>query len=215
MSEEAVARIEELARQASNCTKCSLSLTRRYVVFGEGNPDTPLVLVGEGPGEHEDATGRPFVGRAGALLDQVLKENGMTRRHVYICNIVKCRPFVTEGGRTRNRVPTAEEVEACKPWLIGQLDAIRPLVIVCLGASAASVIIRKNFRMTQERGQWFESPYAPFAMATFHPAYVLRLHGEAFESARQALTQDIASARQKVIEAKKRPKLTLFDLLDS
>jgi DNA polymerase len=184
-------------------------------VFGEGNPDTPLVLVGEGPGEHEDATGRPFVGRAGALLDQVLKENGMTRRHVYICNVVKCRPFVTEGGRTRNRVPTAEEVEACKPWLVAQLDAIRPLVIVCLGASAANVIIRKNFRMTQERGLWFESPYAPFAMATFHPAYVLRLHGEAFESARQALTQDIASARQKVIEAKKRPKLTLFDLLDS
>lgn len=215
MSEEAVARIEELARQASTCTKCSLSLTRRCVVFGEGNPDTPLVLVGEGPGEHEDATGRPFVGRAGALLDQVLKENGMTRRHVYICNVVKCRPFVTEGGRTRNRVPTAEEVEACKPWLVAQLDAIRPLVIVCLGASAANVIIRKNFRMTQERGLWFESPYAPFAMATFHPAYVLRLHGEAFESARQALTQDIASARQKVIEAKKRPKLTLFDLLDS
>ncbi|MGQ9523625.1 MAG: uracil-DNA glycosylase [Armatimonadota bacterium] len=215
MSEEAVARIQQLAQQAAGCQRCGLSATRRTVVFGEGNADTPLVLIGEGPGEHEDATGRPFVGRAGALLDQVLRENGMTRKHVYICNVVKCRPAVIEGGRSRNRVPTSEEVEACKPWLVGQLDAIRPLVIVCLGASAANVVIRRNFRMTQERGQWFESPYAPHAIATFHPAYVLRLHGEAFQTARQALSEDIAAARQKVIEARNRPKLSLFDLLES
>jgi uracil-DNA glycosylase len=214
MSDGCSERIEELKQEASACIRCNLALNRRNVVFGEGNPNTPLVFVGEGPGETEDATGRPFVGRAGALLDEVLRENSMTRKHVYICNVVKCRPVAIEGGKARNRTPNTEEVEACKPWLVAQLDTIRPLVIVCLGASAANVIIHKNFRMTQERGQWFESPYAPFATAAFHPAYVLRLHGDGYKAARQALVDDIGAARRKVIEAKSRPKLNLFDLIE-
>lgn len=209
---EIAERIACLGREASTCTRCDLALSRRTVVFGEGNPETPLVLVGEGPGEHEDATGRPFVGRAGALLDKVLAENGMGRQHVYICNVIKCRAAVMEGSRLKNRPPRVEEIEACKPWLVAQIETIRPKVIVCLGGPAANVIIHRNFRITQERGQWFESAYAPHAMATLHPAYVLRLQGDAYERARQTLVDDLGAARRKVIKAKKQAPRTLFDL---
>jgi DNA polymerase len=204
MTEEEIrARMEETAEAASVCTRCDLALTRNKVVFGAGNPITPLVFVGEGPGENEDATGLPFVGRAGTLLDKVLAENGMTRQHIYICNTIKCRASLIEGSRVKNRPPRTEELEACRPWLQQQLDLIRPLVIVCLGAPAANTILHKNFKMTQERGIWFDSPYAEKAMATFHPAYVLRLHGDAYDAARAALVGDIGAARKKVIELKR------------
>ena len=210
MDESKVREFEELGQRCSVCTKCELSETRRNVVFGDGNPDTPLVLIGEGPGEHEDATGRAFVGRGGALLDQALAENGLSRKHVYIANIIKCRACETEGGRVRNRVPRQTETAACLPWLEQQLALIEPLVILCLGAVAANAIIRKDFRMTQERGQFFECRYARYAGAALHPAYILRQEGEAFEQVRASLVADIGAARRKVIEAKKEPKLTLF-----
>ncbi|MFN7162664.1 MAG: uracil-DNA glycosylase, partial [Fimbriimonadales bacterium] len=136
--EELLAEVESRAKV---CVACPLSQTRTQVVFGEGNPRAPLVIVGEGPGEQEDATGRPFVGRAGALLDKALREAGMARRHVYICNIVKCRACITENGRVRNRPPAPDEIQACFPWLDAQLTLIKPLVIVCLGAPAASTLI--------------------------------------------------------------------------
>ncbi|MFQ3609921.1 MAG: uracil-DNA glycosylase, partial [Fimbriimonadales bacterium] len=160
--------LAEVAERAGVCTACRLSQTRTNVVFGEGNPRSPLVIVGEGPGEQEDATGRPFVGRAGALLDKALREAGMARRHVYICNVLKCRACLIENGRVRNRPPTQEEIQACLPWLDAQLTLIRPLVIVCLGAPSASTIIHKNFKMTQERGQWFSSRWAPAVIAALH-----------------------------------------------
>jgi len=206
-------RLELVKREAVVCTRCPLSETRKNVVFGDGNPKTPLVLIGEGPGENEDETGIPFVGRAGVLLDQALRENSITRRHVYIMNVIKCRAFTLEGGRAKNRPPRVSEVEACHPWLKQQLDIIQPLVILCIGAPAANVIIHKDFRMTQERGKWFANiPYAPWAMATLHPAYILRQEGEAYEQARKFLVEDIAAARKKVIEAKKQQqqKMTLF-----
>jgi len=203
-------RIEELKAEAAECRRCELCETRTNVVFGEGNPVTPLVLIGEGPGANEDATGRPFVGRAGQLLDQALRENGITRKHVYICNILKCRASITENGSVRNRPPRLSEVNACLPWLQQQLEIIQPLVILCLGGPAANVIIHKDFKMTKERGLWFATPYARYAMAALHPAYILRQDGETFQSARASLVADIVAARQKVIEAKKEPKLTLF-----
>lgn len=205
-------QIEELKAKAMNCQACELCETRTNVVFGEGNAVTPLVIVGEGPGANEDATGRPFVGRAGQLLDQVLRENGITRKHVYICNVVKCRACVIEGSSVRNRPPATSEISACLPWLQQQLEIIKPIVILCLGAPSANQIIHKDFKMTRERGMWFETPYARYAMAALHPAYVLRQHGEEFEQARASLVGDIAAARAKVIEAKKEPapKATLF-----
>ena len=204
-------QIEELRAKAMNCQGCELCQTRTNVVFGEGNPVTPLVIVGEGPGANEDATGRPFVGRAGQLLDQALRENGITRKHVYICNVLKCRASIIEGGSVRNRPPASSEISACLPWLQQQLDIIKPLVILCLGAPAANQMIHKDFKMTKERGLWFETAYARYAMAALHPAYVLRQHGDEFEVARNSLVTDISAARAKVIEAKReQPKPTLF-----
>lgn len=203
--------LTRLAQAASTCEACALSATRTKVVFGEGNPEAPLVFVGEGPGQTEDATGRPFVGRAGALLDECLQANGMTRRHVYICNIVKCRACIVEAGRVQNRAPAPSEVEACSEWLDKQLTAIDPLVILCLGSPSANALIHRNFRITQERGQWFTScRYARYAMATLHPAFILRQAGEGFESGRRQLIEDIDAARRKVIEAKKEPPMSLF-----
>lgn len=196
--------LAEVAERAGVCTACRLSQTRTNVVFGEGNPRSPLVIVGEGPGEQEDATGRPFVGRAGALLDKALREAGMARRHVYICNVLKCRACLIENGRVRNRPPTQEEIQACLPWLDAQLTLIRPLVIVCLGAPSASTIIHKNFKMTQERGQWFSSRWAPAVIAALHPAYILRQAGEAYERAYQSLVSDLQAARLKVIELRRK-----------
>lgn len=206
-ADEKAALLEQVRQPALACPRCGLARTRTNVVFGEGNPAAPLAFVGEGPGENEDATGRPFVGRAGKLLDEVLLRNGMTRAHVYICNVLKCRAANMENGRWMNRPPAAEEIAACQPWLEQQLEIIKPLVLVCLGAPAANTIIHKGFRMTGERGRWFNSsPYAPWTMAVFHPAYVLRLHGPAYEAALDTLVQDIGSARRKVIEVKRQLK---------
>jgi DNA polymerase len=203
-------RLARVAAEASACVQCDLAATRTKVVFGEGNAEAPLMLVGEGPGQNEDATGRPFVGRAGVLLDECLRENGITRRHVYICNIVRCRACILEADRLKNRPPTPEEALACQPWLEQTIEIVQPLVILCLGAVPANYIIRKGFKMTQDRGKWYESRYVRHAMAALHPAYVLRLQGDAYAAARRSLVEDIASARQRVIEAKKEPRSTLF-----
>jgi DNA polymerase len=203
--------LQALAERASTCVSCDLSETRRTVVFGEGNPDAPLVFVGEGPGDREDATGRPFVGRAGMLLDECLRECRLTRQHVYICNVVKCRACIMEDGRARNRPPSPQEIAACSQWLDPQLSILSPLVIVCLGAPSANTLIHKGFSITRERGQWFTTcGYARYATAALHPAYILRQAGEAYTEARRSLVEDIESARKKVIEAKKEAPLTLF-----
>jgi uracil-DNA glycosylase family 4 len=205
------ARLARVGAEAAVCTRCDLHATRSKVVFGEGNPDAPLVFVGEGPGQNEDATGRPFVGRAGVLLDECLRENGMTRRHVYICNVIKCRACVVEAGRVKNRAPRTDEIDACRGWLDQQLRIIRPLVIVCLGGPAASSLIHPGFRMMAERGQWFtSSPYCRYIMAALHPAFILRQEGDYYESSRRTLVEDIGAARRKVIEARKEPPMTLF-----
>jgi uracil-DNA glycosylase family protein len=209
-SETKAVRLARVGERASVCTACDLAKMRTHVVFGEGNPEAPLMLIGEGPGQNEDATGRPFVGRSGMLLDACLRENGITRKHIYLCNVVRCRACVVEAGRLKNRPPTPVEAQACSTWLDQTIEIVQPLVILCLGAPSASAIIHKGFRMMQERGQWFESRYVRHAMAALHPAYILRQEGEAYEAARRSLVTDIASARQKVIEAKKEPKMTLF-----
>ncbi len=204
-------RLGELEARAKECQACGLAKTRNRVVFGVGNPEAPLVLIGEGPGQNEDATGMPFVGKSGVLLDECLREQGITRKHIYICNVIRCRACVYQSGRLQNRPPTQEEVKACQPWLEQTLQIMQPAVILCLGSPSANAIIHRNFRMTSERGIWYESKYARFAMASWHPAYILRLEGEAYETARRELVRDIEEARKKVIQAKKEPqKTTLF-----
>ena len=204
-------KIEELRERASVCVACPLHENRTNVVFGEGNPNSPLVIVGEGPGETEDKTGRPFVGRAGKLLDECLHECGILRKHVFITNVVRCRPTLEENGRLKNRPPRTDEANTCiSLWLEPTLSTIQPLVILCLGSPSANALIKKGFKMMQERGQFFPSKYARYAIAGLHPAYILRQQGEAFDEARSSLVADIEAARKKVIEAKKEPPATLF-----
>jgi DNA polymerase len=164
------------------------------VVFGEGNPRSPLVLVGEGPGDKEDATGRPFVGRAGQLLDRALLDNGLTREHVYICNTLKCRAADWSTGKPVNRAPTEEEAATCRQWLIPQLEVISPKVILCVGAPSARNLIRKNFPITRERGKYFLCDLAKCILATLHPAYILRQQSASNDGGYSLLVADIAKA---------------------
>jgi DNA polymerase len=184
-------RLAELARQVAVCTRCDLALNRTNTVFGSGDPYSPLMLVGEGPGENEDATGLPFVGRAGKLLDDILAAVDLTRQDVYLTNIVKCRAAVEEGGRLKNRQPRTGEIRACNPYLQGQIEAIKPKIILCLGGPAAKTIIDKDFRITKDRGKWYEVEGGVKAMATFHPAYVLRQRGDDLQSTKRLVWKDI------------------------
>ena len=148
------------------CTRCKLHTTRHKIVFGDGNPKADLVFVGEGPGADEDAQGLPFVGRAGKLLTQMIEAMGLQRKDVYICNVVKCRP-------PENRQPEEDEVSTCSPFLLRQIDAIAPRVIVCLGATAAKTMLQTNRGISQFRGEWLEFRGRKL-LATYHPAYLLR-----------------------------------------
>jgi DNA polymerase len=152
--------------ELGDCTRCRLSAGRTQIVFGVGNPHADLVFVGEAPGQEEDRQGEPFVGRAGQLLDKMIGSIGLSREAVYIANIVKCRP-------PDNRNPQADEIAACSPFLIGQIEAIRPRVIVALGKFAASTLLGEEVAITRARGRlraWRGIPLMP----TFHPAYLLR-----------------------------------------
>lgn len=186
--------LDALRLAAQDCIACGLAERRRNVVFGEGNPRSPLVLVGEGPGETEDATGRPFVGRAGQLLDKALGECGLSREHVYICNTVKCRACDWGDGKPRNRPPTDDETLACRKWLEPQLAAIGPKVILCVGAPSAKNLIKKDFRITLERGKYFPCAYAKAAIATLHPAYILRQQSATNDGGYALLVADIERA---------------------
>ena len=148
------------------CEKCRLCQTRTNVVLGEGDLHAPLMFIGEGPGEQEDLQGEPFVGPAGKLLDDMLEMIDLDRSRVYIANIVKCRP-------PHNRDPLNEEQAACRHWLDAQRDLIRPKLIVCLGRIAAMAVIKPDFRITREHGQWFDIESAR-AMAIYHPSALLR-----------------------------------------
>lgn len=187
--------LEELRARALNCQACSLAERRTNVVFGEGNPHSPLVLVGEGPGDQEDKTGRPFVGRAGQLLDKALRDNDLDRAKVYICNTVKCRAADWSSGRPANRPPTDEETKACRQWLIPQLGLIGPKVILCVGAPSARNLIKKDFKITRERGLYFPCEFAKTAIATLHPSYILRQQNiQKDDGGYSLLVADIAKA---------------------
>lgn len=157
---------DELTAACQACHACPLGETRTHLVFGDGARDAEVMLIGEGPGEQEDLTGRPFVGRAGKLLDDMLEIIGLDRTKVYICNIVKCRP-------PGNRDPLNVEQEACIGYLRGQVALIRPKIIVCLGRIAATKLIREDFKITREHGQWVEKA-GVYMTAIFHPAALLR-----------------------------------------
>lgn len=200
-------KIEELKTPCLSCMACSnLVATRTHVVFGEGNVDSPLVLVGEGPGENEDKTGRPFVGRAGQLLEKALEEAGIKRETIYITNIVKCRAADLIEGKMVNRPPTELETKNCRQWLKPQLDIIRPEVILCVGSPSAKSIIKKDFKITLERGKYFPCNFAKTAIATLHPAYILRKQTKLDDGGYSYLVQDIVRAWSTAVELREKRK---------
>lgn len=175
--ETAAAQLEVVAGYIRRCLLCDLGRNRRNAVPGEGDPRARLMIVGEGPGETEDLQGRPFVGRAGELLDKILEAAGVSRPDVFITNIVKCRAADVVEGKPQNRAPNAPEVDACRPYLVRQVEMIRPAVILCLGAPAAHACIDRDFNLSGQRGEWFEGPFGSRMMATYHPAFILRRGG--------------------------------------
>ena len=204
-------QMQTLKTRASVCTACDLAETRTNVVFGSGDATAKLVLVAEGPSAADNHTTLPFSGPTGNLLDEVLTVNDLTRSDIWLTNIIKCRAAGLKGGVLKNRPPKASEIKACAKWLDGELTLIQPSVILCMGAPAAKVLIHRSFRITEERGTWFtDTQYAPFVMATFNPAYILRQEGEDFTAMRQVLVNDIAEAARKLQEAPEIPRLTLF-----
>lgn len=178
---------ESLRQTCESCRNCSLGETRTNLVFGDGNPQANIMLVGEGPGQQEDLSGIPFVGPAGQLLDQMLEIIDLDRSKYYITNIVKCRP-------PHNRDPLAQEQDACIGYLRTQTKLIRPKVIICLGRIAAMRLIRPDYRITREHGQWVQK--GSFWMtAIYHPSALLR-----DESKRPETFDDLMGIREKLRE---------------
>jgi uracil-DNA glycosylase len=187
--------LDQLRARASELfSAASAGISDRPVVFGDGNSHADLMIVGEAPGEQEERRGRPFIGPAGRLLDGALAALGIQRHNLWITNLVKQRPVNAAGGRLKNRPPRADEVRAWAPILAREIELIRPAVVLCLGAPAASSLIHRGFRLGAERGQWFDGPAGTRVSATYHPAYILRLVGESRDLAQRAFRDDIAAA---------------------
>lgn len=188
----------DLQEECKKCQKCNLAKTRKNVVFGDGNPNAEVMFIGEGPGQTEDETGKPFVGRAGQLLDKMLAGVGLSRNNIYIANIVKCRP-------PQNRDPLPAEQEACIDWLRNQVSLIRPKIIVFLGRISAMKLMKPDFKVTKEHGQFFEKN-GVLMMGTFHPAALLRSPGnkpDAFE--------DFRKLRDKIAEICENTEIETFE----
>src|SRR5260370_24494551 len=171
--------IPSLKRAARKCEGCSLYQRATQTVFGEGPENARVIMVGEQPGDSEDRQGKPFVGNAGKLLDRALEEAGVARSDVYVTNAVKHFSWVERGKRRIHKKPTASEINACRPWLEAEIEAIKPEIIVCLGATAAQSLMGRDFRVTADRGKVFESPWSRYLVATVHPSSLLRITEEA------------------------------------
>jgi uracil-DNA glycosylase len=163
-----------LRNAAKGCRACDLWQRGTQTVFGEGGVHAKVIFVGEQPGDREDLEGKPFVGPAGGLLDKALVEAGIDRTKVYVTNAVKHFKWEPRGKRRIHKKPNAAEIAACRPWLDAEIAVLKPRVLVCLGATAAQALLGREFRVTQHRGEFVESPLAPYVMATVHPSSILR-----------------------------------------
>ena len=170
--------IEQLRRQARNCRDCPLWANATQTVFGAGDPHARVMLVGEQPGDEEDRKGLPFVGPAGRLLDRALEAAGIERANLYVTNAVKHFKWQLRGKRRLHKTPAQREIDACHQWIEGEIATVKPHVIVALGSTAARAVISKDFKVSVQRGQFVESPLAPYVFATFHPSALLRLREE-------------------------------------
>jgi uracil-DNA glycosylase len=192
-----------LSDASQNCKGCDLYRNATQAVFGGGSRDARVVLVGEQPGDQEDKTGQPFVGPAGRLLDKALVAAGIDRERVYITNAVKHFKFEERGKRRIHKTPSRTEVVSCRPWLLAELDALDPGVVVLLGATAAKSLLGSDFRLTQHRGEVLQLPendlsvdldVKPRVVATVHPSAILRVPPEDREKAFDAMVADLRVA---------------------
>ena len=186
-----MASLSELEREAAACTNCDLYRSATQTVLGEGAARAQIMLVGEQPGDQEDRAGAPFVGPAGRLLDQALEEAGIDRKLVYVTNAVKHFKWKARGKQRIHDKPSWSEIAACRPWLEGELQAVKPRVLVPLGASAAQALLGRGVTLKSLRGKVIEdSGLAPFLVATFHPSAALRAPDD---EARQAMRGEIVA----------------------
>lgn len=181
-----------MVEHCNHCHRCGLGETRTHAVVGRGNLAAPIMVVGEGPGQNEDETGLPFVGKAGQLLDKILASVRLTEEDVYICNIVKCRP-------PNNRAPTQEEMDACRPYLLEQIRIVDPKIILLTGASSVKGLTGDKRGITKIRGEWLEWENR-LCMPIFHPAYLLRNQSREKGSPKWLMWQDIQAVRAKLDE---------------
>ena len=166
--------LTSLREAAAGCTACPLHLTGTQTVFGEGKAGSRVLFVGEQPGDKEDLEGRPFVGPAGRLFDELLEEAGIDRSAAYVTNAVKHFKWQPRGKRRIHQKPNAAELAACRPWLDAELEVVKPEALVCLGATAAQALLGRSFRVTRDRGTLLDSELAPITVATVHPSSILR-----------------------------------------
>jgi uracil-DNA glycosylase len=190
--------LAQLHSEVDECRRCGIGSTRTKVVCGVGDPASPLVIVGEGPGESEDRQGEPFVGRAGELLTRMLAAIDLRREDVFITNTIKCRASAQVGGRIANRAPMQEEMANCREYLDRELEIVQPGIILALGAPAARSFLGPGFSITRQRGMWFRGPNGCDLIATYHPAYVLRLTGGNINAVKKLVWADLLAVRAKL-----------------
>jgi DNA polymerase len=192
--------LASLRSASAVCTGCDLYKNAAQTVFGEGSERAELMLVGEQPGDREDLAGEPFVGPAGRLLDDALKEAGIDRSLAYVTNAVKHFKWEARGKRRIHKKPNLAEIDACGPWLEAEIRVVKPKALVALGATAAQALYGKGFKVTQQRGTLLESGLAPIASATVHPSSILRSRGEDRATQMQALVADLVVVAQALSE---------------
>jgi uracil-DNA glycosylase len=185
--------LTKLRQAAAGCKACDLWKTGTQTVFGEGAKGAEIVFVGEQPGDQEDQLGKPFVGPAGRVLDEGLEEAGIDRALAYVTNVVKHFKWEPRGKRRIHAKPNWAEIAACRPWLEAELEAVKPKVLVCLGATAAQALLGRQFRVTKQRGVPVESDLAPHVIATVHPSSILRQDTE--EARQKAMSDFVADLR--------------------
>ena len=183
--------LDELRSDAAGCTRCDLYRNATQTVFGDGPPSASVVFVGEQPGDKEDLAGEPFVGPAGRILDEALEAAGIDRSTTYVTNVVKHFKWEPRGKVRLHKTPNAAEQAACRVWLDAELEAIRPKVVVALGATAAKALLGRSFKVSQDRGRFVESPVAEHVLATVHPSSVLRGPSDQRRAALAALADDL------------------------
>jgi DNA polymerase len=195
------ADLAEAREVARGCVRCDLSTTRRQVVFGEGAPRARLLILGEGPSEADDKSGRPFSGPSGSLLAAWLTRLGLAREEIWLTNVVRCRPATVANGRLKNRPPTDPEARACRLWLDTELALVRPAVVLALGGTAGKALLGKGFKITQERGRWHDGPHGIAVLTTFHPAYLLRLEGDDLARIEAVVDADLDQVKARLANA--------------